>query len=222
MEQWRRKMDKKDMVKTALYSAVTGPTQRMLHRLKTLRRDETGSMAVEGVLSVLLLAGWLVISVQLVDGYRVKTLNTKAAYTISDLLSREKTTVGPAYVDQMKKVFDFVTDARGDSWIRVTLVEWSDKNNRFEVLHSAATGSRQAYTTAALQSEAGRIPAMPVGDMAVIVETSMNFDPLFGIGDTSLTMGGETTRIGLGSGIWMSNFVVTRPRNSTIKWNDAY
>lgn len=189
---------------------------------KNLRRDETGSMAVEGVLSVLLLAGWLAVALQFFDGYRVKTMNTKAAYTIADLLSREKSTVGPTYVDQMKKVFDFVTDARGDSWIRVTGVEWSSTNNRFEVLFSDATGARQAYTTDALQSEASRIPAMPAGNMAVIVETSMNFDPLFNLGDKGVQLGGETTVIGLGSGIWMSNFVVTRPRTARILWNDAY
>lgn len=191
-------------------------------RLRHLRRDESGSMAVEGVLSVLLLMGWLLVALQISDGYRVKTINSTAAVTISDLLSREKNTIGPTYVVQMKKVFDFVTDARGDSWIRVTGIEWSTTNDQFEVLFSYATGGKQGYTTAALQSEAGRIPAMADGNMAVIVETSMNFDPLFGMGDRAITMGGETTHIGLGSGIWMSNFVVTQPRNARIIWDDAY
>jgi hypothetical protein len=179
-------------------------------------------MAVEGVLAVLLMMGWLITALQFFDGYRVKTLNTKAAYTISDLLSREKSTIGPTYVEEMKKVFDFVTDARGDSWIRVTGIEWVAAQNQFEVQFSYATGGLQAYTTAALQSEATRIPAMPEGDMAVIVETSMNFDPLFGLGDKALTLGGETTTIGLGSNIWMSNFVVTRPRGPRIVWSDSY
>lgn len=192
------------------------------HRSARLRDDETGSMAIEGVLSVLLLMGWLLVAVQFFDGYRVKAMNTKAAYTIADLISREKDTVGPSYVAEMKKVFDYVTDARGDSWIRVTGVEWSATNKRFEVLFSKATGGRQDYTTAALQSEARRIPTMPAGDMAVIVETSMNFDPLFGIGNRALEMGGKTTSIGLNSGIWMSNFVVTRPRGPHTDWNAAY
>lgn len=187
-----------------------------------LRRDETGSMAVEGVLSVLLLMGWMIVALQFFDGYRVKALNTKAAYTIADLLSREKYTVGPTYVEEMKKVFNYVTDARGASWIRVTGIKWNDSQKKFVVLFSHATDGKQAYTTDALQSEAKRIPAMPASDMAIIVETSMNFDPLFGIGDKALEMGRKTTSIGLGSNIWMSNFVVTRPRVPGIDWNAKY
>ena len=191
-------------------------------RLRDMKRNESGSMAVEGVLAVLLMMGWMIVALQFFDGYRVKALNTKAAYTIADLLSREKGTVGPAYVEQMKKVFTYVTNARGASWVRVTGIEWNESQQKFIVLFSYPTDGIQGYTTAALQSEAHRIPAMPEGDMAIIVETSMNFDPLFGIGDKALEMGGKTTSIGLGSDIWMSNFVVTRPRGPRIHNNDAY
>ena len=101
-------------------------------------------MLVEGALSVLLLTVWMVMSFQFYDAYRTKANNEAAADTISDLISREKQTIGPKYIEEMRQVFTFLTSGEGRSWMRVTGVNYSATNQRYEVLWSAATDGRQA------------------------------------------------------------------------------
>ena len=180
-------------------------------------RETEGSVLVEGALSVLLLTVWMVMSFQFYDAYRTKANNEAAADTISDLISREKQTIGPKYIEEMRQVFTFLTSGEGRSWMRVTGVNYSATNNRYEVLWSAATDGRQAYTTAALQSEAGRLPVLEASasKMLILVETSVNYDPLAG-------KRADGSGFGLGSNIWMSSFIAREPRDMALKWDPAF
>lgn len=198
---------------------------RLRRHLTTFRRDTAGSMPIEGLMGVLLLLGWFAISFQFYDAFRMKGLNTKAAYTIADLISREEQPVGPKYVDGMQRVFDFLTSSGGASWIRVSSIYFDGDSKSYKVSWSHATGGKPVQTNATINSEKDRIPTMPVGDTAILVETSYLYDPLFSIGDKALSTGataqGPTlfTRIGLPSNIRFSGFVVTRPRGPRIMWD---
>jgi len=176
--------------------------RRLLRRFSA---DETGSTPVEGVLSVVVLAWWLAVSFQFTEAFRTRATNVKASYTIADAISRERAPVNDAYIDGLKKLFDYITQSKYDSWIRVSSIYWDAQQNQFRVDWSHATGTIPAQTDASIAKEADRIPAMPVGDTALVVETAMRFDPIFGIG--------------IGSG-WHNNFVVTRPRGFRVVWEN--
>jgi hypothetical protein len=190
-------------------------------------RDTTGAMPIEGLFGSVLLLGWFMISYQFFESFRHKGLATRAAHTIADLISRETQAIGPKYVQGLAKVYDFISDSKIDSWVRVTLIYWDDNAKAYKVTKSYATESKGLQTNTTLLTETGRIPALASGDTAVIVETQMEYDPIFSIGDRALSLNKDTegqsifTRIGLGSGIKFSNFVVTRPRGTKIVWNDA-
>ena len=85
--------------------------------------DTRGSMPIEGVMGMLLLVGWFAVSFQFYDAFRTKAVNTRASYTIADLISRESDLVGPSYVAGLQKVFNFITNtnAENQTWIRVSL-----------------------------------------------------------------------------------------------------
>ncbi|MDP1669890.1 TadE/TadG family type IV pilus assembly protein [Phaeovulum sp.] len=169
------------------------------------RDDSSGATAIEGVLAAVMLISWYAMAYQFTDAFRVKTANTKGAFTVADAISREKAPVNAAYIIGLNRLFDFVTNAQGETWVRVTSIYWDADTEKFRREWSYATDGKPPHTDASIALEADRIPTMPVGDTAIVVETSMQYSPLFGIG------------LGAGS---HQNFVVTRPRGPRVVWED--
>lgn len=179
------------------------------HRLRAFlaywRDDCSGATAIEGVLAAVMLISWYATAYQFTDAFHVKTANIKGAFTIADAISREKAPVNVAYIDGLHKLFDYVTNAQGDTWIRVTSIYWDADSQQFRQEWSYATDGKPPHTDDSIKLEADRIPTMPVGDTAIVVETSMRYNPLFGIG--------------LGAGAHQ-NFIVTRPRGPRVVWEN--
>jgi Flp pilus assembly protein TadG len=181
----------------------------LLRRLRLsaarFRDDASGAVAIEGVLAAVGLIWWYAVSFQIIDAFRVRTANTKGAFTVADAISREKDPVNAAYVEGLNKLFAYVTNAQGNNWIRISSIYWDGTDEQFRVDWSHATHDKPPQTDTTINVDADRIPTMPVGDTALVVETSMDFNPLFGIG--------------LGAGAHQ-NFVVTRPRGPRVVWGD--
>ena len=198
---------------------------------------ETGSIPIEGVYASLLLLGWFAVAFQISDAFRTRLLAWRAADVVGTLISREENAIGPTYVAGLKKVFDFITHVPNSNytWMRVTLINCSaavDNKNcdgtskAFSLINSYSTAQANGikkHTQTTINLEAGRIPIMGVGDSAVIVETSMRYYPIFGIGDRAFRTGGNTafTSMGLSEKPRFSNFIVARPRGPRNVWDDT-
>ncbi|OCX66627.1 hypothetical protein BFP70_00190 [Thioclava sp. SK-1] len=217
-----------------------------IRSFKALRDDESGSAAIEGVMGALLLLGWYVVAFQFWDAFRTRSTVTKAAYTISDMISRENNEIGPEYIHGLRKVFNYVSDARDaeQTVIRVTLFNCAsttdngatvdtrpcdgvDKKFTVTQPYSTDTTKMQVYDDGSFNDEHSRIPRMAAGDMAVLVETIYTYAPLFDIGDRGLYFPSSSPEaakkaawIGLAGTIKYTNFVVTRPRVTRVTWSD--
>jgi len=180
---------------------------------KRFRRDETGSVVVEGLFSTLLLFGWLLASFQIYEAFNLRANATSSTYMLADMLSRQRSTIGPKYVNGLQKVFNFLTNAQTDNqtWLRVTLFQCKAEdddppnaycdgvNKKFTLVEVdgkpasyATPGANdttlaQPYTQAGLDAISDRLPVMAAGDMAVITETVYRFKPFLIISDVSLT-----------------------------------
>lgn len=168
-----------------------------LRRTARILRREDGTAPVEAVLIAPLLLWWMLAAFQYFDAFREKNANQKAAFAISDLISRETAEINSAYIDRMERVFDYLALSRGDSWIRVTSVYYDDLTGVYRQVWSHATDGHAPHTDASIAREAARIPVLPKGDTIILVETSTDYRPFF--------------RIGL-SAAAINNFVTTRPR----------
>ena len=173
-----------------------------LHRLSFSRfaRDEGAAVVAEAVI-VLPLFLWAYIALFVYwDAFRSMNTVQKAAYTISDMISREqnKNGIATAYVDGMKKVMEYLIDEDQNVRLRVTSVTWSAPNNRFEVHWSRSPGNLMTpLTTATLQNYVSQIPTMAAGDYVVVVEAEVDYLPGFDVGLPNQTF---------------HQFIVTRPR----------
>jgi len=166
----------------------------MLHRItQTLRRfmrDETAAVVAEGVIILPTLAWWYVGSLTFFQAYEAKNVNLKAAYTISDMISREDGSVNAAYINGLSDVFTYLTAGSGSNpAIRVTLLRCSQNcdNDATRVLTldwSYGTNGKAALVDANLPNYKSKIPLKPLGDRVVMIETFMNYSPSFNVGLT--------------------------------------
>ncbi len=171
--------------------------ENVLFRLRLFRQDVKGTLSVETVI-IFPMLGWAYIAMFIYfDAFKAQTINLKAAYTISDLLSREINPVNMDYLNGMNKVYDYLTYSSDPTWIRVTVVKWSNDDNAFHVQWSKATKSRPSITDDTIALISNQIPTMPESDSVIVVETNMTYEPAFNVGLSSFSM---------------KNLVVTRPR----------
>jgi Flp pilus assembly protein TadG len=163
--------------------------------------QEAGSVVAEGVIALPVLL-WAYVGLFVYwDAFRSLNTVQKAAYTVSDMISRENPTntgLTSAYITGMDKVLEYLVDTDQDVRLRVSSVTYSSTNQQFEIHWSRSPYNQMTpLTTQTLQTYAGQIPTMTAGDYVIVVEVEMDYTPAFNVG-----IGNETFR----------QFIVTRPR----------
>lgn len=179
-------------------------TQRILGFI----RDERGSVLAEAVV-ILPMFIWSYLAFFVYwDAYKTTNVAQKAAYTLADLISREQVTLTDAYVPGMLNLYKYLVENQTSSKIRVTSLVFSegttvlqgqdDADDKTIVKWSISPGDAMPpYTDATLVDVLDKIPAIYDGDSVIVVETTMDFNPIFDVGMSSRPI---------------TNFVVTRPR----------
>ena len=165
--------------------------------LSQFRRDDRGSVSVEFVIMMPLLFWAYMAAYVYFDGYRLSTTNLKAAYTISDVLSRETNVVDDQYIDKLVELTKFLTRPDNEIDIRVTLVRWDGDDNRYYVDWSENRGFDGEVNDGTIYQFTDSLPVLYDGDRVIMMETRGLYRPDFnvGIGEQQLY-----------------NIVVTRPR----------
>lgn len=181
--------------------------------LKRFARDEDASLVAEAILVLPALVWWYVGIMVFFHGYEARNVNLKAAYTISDMLSREDGNVNAAYMEGLDNIFDYLTAGHGTNGrIRVTMVRCSDNcdgTDEQRVLRtdwSYATDNMTALTDADMSDYKDVIPLTKLGDRVILMETWVDYEPAW-------------EKVGLNVSEF-HNQVVTRPRFlPQIKWD---
>lgn len=169
--------------------------------------NDSGSISVEAVIILPLLIWAFVATYVYFDAFETKNVSHRAAYTLSDLLSRQQEEIDMDFLDGLHSMYDTMVTSSEPTWIRVTVVTWDSASENFRVEWSHGTGEVEGWTTASLDAVQEFIPAMSSGDTNIIVETSMTYSPPF--------------NVGIGDQIHRS-FVVTSPRfTPQLCWVDS-
>ncbi|MDB5664969.1 hypothetical protein [Cypionkella sp.] len=168
------------------------------YTLERFSRDESGTLMAEALIVLpFMLWAYLALFVYW-DAYRAVNTAQKAAYTISDMISREMVTLPTNYVTGMRDLMRYLIDKDQTVKLRVTSVTWSSANARFEVDWSRSPDNAMPQqTTTTIATSAYRIPAMADGDRVIIVDAEVSYHPAFDVG-----MNDEVIK----------QFIVTRPR----------
>ncbi len=169
----------------------------LLKKLRQFNRDTSGNVSVEFVLAMPFVF-WAFMGVYVFfDGYRQSTVNLKAAYTISDLISRETTELNDTYIDSMHSLLQVMTRATSTVKMRVSVLRWDQDQERYYVDWSENRGYPTVHTDQTVQQIEDDLPVMPDNERVILVETRNVFVPLFNVGMDNKNL---------------DNFVFTRPR----------
>ena len=176
-------------------------------RLSAFFRNTGGSVSVELVLVAPMLFWAIGASYVFFDGYRQSTVNLKAAYTISDLVSRETAAVNDDYIDSMYNLLQLLTRAQTEVKLRISVIRYDQDDDRYYVDWSKARGFNYERNDNNISEIHHELPMMPDNERVILVETRNKFIPLTGIGLSNMQL---------------KNQVFTRPRFAPqVAWSDG-
>jgi hypothetical protein len=165
--------------------------------LRRFRSEQSGNIAVEAaILLPIMIWGYLAMFT-IFDTYRQYTTQQKAAYTVSDLISRQATPLDADFIDGSHELFRSLTRSLTEPGLRVTIAKYDLVLEEYRVIWSRTRGGMVALTSQDIANWSNRLPVLPQDDQIIIVETSSLYPPAFDIG------------LGLRT---INNFVFTRPR----------
>ncbi|WP_428925345.1 TadE/TadG family type IV pilus assembly protein [Marinibacterium sp. SX1] len=162
-------------------------------------RDTRGSVTIEFVIMMPLIFWAFMALYVYFDGYRQSSINLKAAYTVSDILSRETGTVDDTYIDSMHALFDFLIANGTDTGLRISVLRWSGPDDRYYVDWSTERdwAGGEILSDGNVMDHSAKLPVMSNAERLILVETRNTYLPVF--------------KVGLGE-MKLDNFVFTSPR----------
>lgn len=183
--------------------------------LRRFRRDDHGSITLEAILYLPPLITMFMLSLVLFDAFRTNNLSQKAAYAISDAISRETTPLTSEYLDGMEQLYTDIVGRRAGYGIRYTIIHWSDAQDKYLVDWSRRRGDliTNRLTTADLEGIKDQLPALQNGEVVIMIETRTDINVPDALRDGSSWAPPLAARIDLDKFEMAAN-VITRPRFS--------
>ncbi|RRH76432.1 TadE/TadG family type IV pilus assembly protein [Falsigemmobacter faecalis] len=147
-------------------------------------RDERGVISTEMIIVTPLLV-WIFLALFVYwDGFRAKNTAVKATVAVADMISRESASINSGYITGMHRVYRYATGAQRPSWMRVTLIQYSEASAGFRVLWSRSTDSSRAavHSNRTIAEMRHNLPNITDADTLMVVETWQEWTPAFWVG----------------------------------------
>lgn len=172
------------------------------------RADERASQSIEVVIIFPILVWAYLGMFAYFDSFRAQSLADKAAFAITDLISRETDYITPAYMETLHQLHGMMTNSNHETQMRVTILRWNDNRNRFQKVWMQRKGGVSNLSNAKLRTSyyTDRLPeGLPHNERVILVETWTIYEPPFQVGLPAVRF---------------DTFVVQRPRFADqVCWN---
>jgi Flp pilus assembly protein TadG len=183
-----------------MHRVVTGiPFSRLLAaRLRAFADDKSGSVTIEAVIMLPILVWAYCALFTFFDAYRQTSINEKAAYTISDMISRETNPIDDNFLDGSFDMLNFLTRSSNERRMRVTVIRYDEDTHQRYVQWSETRGAVSPLDTGDLGGWDDKLPVMVDEELLILVQTWTDYTapfPIVGLNDQT-----------------METFVFTRPR----------
>lgn len=182
----------------------------VLKQLKRFAKSTKGSISVEAIIILPILLWAVVASAVFFDLFRTKSNLEKAAFTISDALSRETNAITPDYVTNAHVLLEELAGISDDASMRISVVTWDEDDAEYQLNWSKFRGDfYQPMTQANMSAIKDMLPTMADQDTLILVESQYQYDPIYSTPENA----DEKGQWGLNLGIQnLKTFVFTRPR----------
>ena len=174
------------------------PARRLPRFAQRFVRDTSGTVSVEAALYAPLLLFIFAAMFTYFDAFRQQNVNLKAAYTISDLISRETNYVNETYIDSMHTLTQELVRADSELSTRISVVRWDEGDQKYYMDWSKVRGTAfQEWTDGTINDVEEKLPQMVDQERVILVETWNQVNPVFNVGLPMMDI---------------QNFVFSRPR----------
>ncbi|MBN2629071.1 MAG: hypothetical protein JXR75_00860 [Rhodobacteraceae bacterium] len=144
-------------------------------------REEDGLVATEMILMFPLYLFAIMGTYTYWDAWDVVNRSQKAAYTVSDLITRQYAPVSEDYVEGLFGTMSYMMGPSLPTETRITSIFYNGTDDTYEVIWSRASGGTfSPLTTDTVLTIESHLPDLADGDSIVVVETITDFEPLMG------------------------------------------
>lgn len=169
-------------------------------------RSEKGSASIEAIIMIPLMFFCMISFITLLDYTRQHGMHQKAAYTISDMVSRETLPIDIDYLEGAHALMNTLTRDPQESTIRLSVVRYDANNDIFKLDWSKTSGFATELSNQDVRTWTDKLPMMIHNERMIVVETSAIYEPPFEIG-----LGNQQ----------IDHFIFTRPRYAPqVLWED--
>lgn len=198
--------------------------RQLKHRFVSFLHDEDGLILVEGLIMLPLLIWALVAMFIYWDVFRTINVTQKAAYSVADLLSRQRDTIPLAFANGLQNVLDFLTPGGHPVKLRITSIECTSptgskvcnfSTGSYKLLFSFSPGSpangvlplteTQIQGWKGTTATNGKVASLNNGESVFVVETTVDFKAQLPTVLAGFLINVEDQTFG--------EFIVTRPRH---------
>jgi len=151
-------------------------------KVLAFRNDEKGSIAVETMLMVPIIAWAMLGTLTFFDAYRNEAITFKAGLTVADMLSREAAAIDDDYIDGARELLRFLASDDPDPDLRVSVFLWDEDSSKYETVWSKARGPHSPLTSSDLTGMTDILPNMSDDERAILVETWTQYTPPWEVG----------------------------------------
>lgn len=149
-------------------------------------QSEHGSISVETVIILPVVAWALMASFTFTDAFRHQTTLQKSVYTAADLVSRASgTALTPEYLNGVYSFMLRINDTPLDVHLRITLIGWDNAEEEYRVIWSYADQGNTATVlddTVLNAAYGAQIPKISVGETLLLTEGLLKYEPPFRVG----------------------------------------
>ncbi len=165
--------------------------------------DEDGSQSIELMLMIPLYVWSFLATYVFFDAFRLQSINAKAGYTIGDIVSRQTSYITPEFIDSMWNLQALMIETGERARLRVSTIQ-NNVDQGLIVCWSETRGGGDDLTDARLQTMANALPEMFNNEIAILVQSSVDYNPVFAAGVAATTF---------------DDFVVLSPRTTQVNFN---
>ncbi len=146
-------------------------------------RSEDGSQSIEAMLMIPIYVWCFLATYVFFDAYRLQSVNAKVGYTIGDIMSRQTNAITPEFMDSMHFLQQSMTNVRTPARLRVAAFRYDAGTDALELIWSEGRGTT-GLSQSRLNTMRSAIPEMADDEWGVLVQTSVDYDPVYAAGIT--------------------------------------
>ncbi|MDU8929988.1 hypothetical protein RXV86_21595 [Alisedimentitalea sp. MJ-SS2] len=161
--------------------ALSFPARLLRARMRAFADDTQGSVTVEAAIMLPLLVWAYCALYSFFDAYRQTSMSHKAAYVISDMISRETNPIDGPFMDGSFEMLNFLTRSGNERRLRVSVIRYDGDDDKMHIEWSETRGLVSAHGSGAADEMRQKLPIMVDEERLILVETWTDYTAPFRI-----------------------------------------